>query len=284
MPFTLFTGIFKPESGDPDGDSLHFMPHSLDQLRELPKQKKELQVSSTDTVNLRYEGIDTLEIDRHGKGEDQGCFAYKATSKNRELLGVPNRNDEAEGYILTRQLGSYGRPIAFLFTGKAPERNGSSVWLTVDWMKESVNLRLVEAGLAYPSFYDTLFADLRETIKSAAASAKSRMLGLWPHDQTTNGVTWDGKDSFSNLDPIFPKIWRRLKRYAKESPEADTLNTFIDFLRKGERDRLFIISESRCTDLDNIIKVKGSTIWLPYSPDDLIFIAKRNELCPPQNA
>ena len=267
MPFTLFTGTFKPESGEPDGDSIRFMP---DNPMESPISESGIETG--ETINLRYEGIDTLEIDRDGNGIDQGCFGYEATNKNRELLGVPNQDDTKEGYILTRRLTRWGRPIAFLFTGEAPEQDGSSVWLTADWMKDSVNFQLIEAGLAYPLFYDTLFKDLREAIKSAAAAAQSKRLGLWPHDQTRDGVIWNGRDSLAELQPIFPKIWRRLKKYARQGSEADTLDTFISFLRR-DPDRLSITSESRFTDLDNIVKVKGNTIWLPYSPDDLIFMS-----------
>ena len=88
-------------------------------------------------------------------------------------------------------------------------------------------------------------------------------------------MIWTGAASLPNLDPIFPKLWRRLEKYTQNRDfrdESDTLNAFIDFL-EANRDRLIIIPESRPTDLDNIIEVDGATVRLPILPEDIIFLS-----------
>jgi hypothetical protein len=88
-------------------------------------------------------------------------------------------------------------------------------------------------------------------------------------------VTWSGAASLPELDPIFPKLWRRLERYTQQRDfrdESDTLDAFIDFL-EANKDRLIVVSESRPTDLDNIVKVDGAAVLLTVLPEDIVFMS-----------
>lgn len=248
MPFIIIKGTFRPESGIPDGDTIRFLPDDPAPLYELPLLGYALHPSKVScTIALRYEGIDALERSAREP------FASNATERNRKLLSVPNENDNSRGYILTRLIGPYGRPICFVFAGEAPEDNGDSVYLDIERMQESVNYRLIEDGMVYPLFYDTLFSDLRQSIAEAAVSAREGAVGFWPNDQTADGVTWNGPSSLPNLDPIFPKLWRRLKKYAEDDDfheEVDRLDSFLNFLRL-KQDRLFI-SASLCVSVGSL--------------------------------
>lgn len=270
MPLTILKGTFKPATGIPNGDTVRFRPDDPSPLFTLPRQGRSPRVNRHNgTIALRYEGIDALEKDAKKR------FASVATKKNIKLLGLRNSKDEAPGYILAGRIGPNGRPISFVFAGDAEEDHGTSVFLDANRMKESVNFRLLETGAVYPLFYDTLFGDLRSALASAAASARSSKIGFWPNDKTKSGVVWGGAKSLPKLDPIFPKLWRRLEKYTQNRDfrdESDTLDAFIDFLQ-ANRDRLFIISQSRFTDLDNIVDVVGNTVRLPFLPEDLIFVS-----------
>lgn len=270
MPFTLLKGTFKPAAGFPDGDSVRFAPDDPSPLFALPRKGRSPRVNqSNGTVQLRFEGIDAIEKD----GKEP--FASNATSKNLELIGVSGPADESNGYILANQIGPHGRPICFVFAGDPDEDDAASVFLDVDRVKQSVNFGLVDAGVVYPLFYDTLFGDLRSALASAVVAARSSGLGFWPDDKTSAGVTWGGASSLPELAPIFPKLWRRLEKYTQNRDfrdESDTLDAFIDFLQ-ANRDRLFIVSESRFTDFDNIVDVDGTTVRLPFLPEDLIFVS-----------
>ena len=62
MPFTLIAGEFVPEAGRPDGDSMRFRPDDPTPLFSLPRRGRPPGVNSRNgTVQLRYEGIDTME-------------------------------------------------------------------------------------------------------------------------------------------------------------------------------------------------------------------------------
>ena len=268
MPFTLLKGTFKPAAGFPDGDSVRFRPDDPSPLFSLPRQGRSPRLNQNNgTIQLRYEGIDALEKDA------KEPFASSATRKNLELLSLSDATDESTGYIMANQIGPNGRPICFVFAEKTDENDGSRIFLDVDRMKNSVNFRLVEAGAVYPLFYDTLFFDLRSALSSAVVSARSSGQGFWPNDQTSIGVQWGGASSLPDLEPIFPKLGRRLEKYTQNRDfrdESEMLEAFIDFLQ-ANKDRLFVVSESRFTDLDNIVVVEGSTVRLPFLPEDLIF-------------
>ena len=270
MPFTLLKGTFKPATGIPDGDTVRFQPDDPSPLFTLPRRGRPPRVNQNNgTISLRCEGIDALEKDA------KEPFASDATNKNLEILGLVGPTAEGAGYILTNQIGPNGRPISFVFVGEADEDDGASIFLNVDLLKESVNFRLIEASVVYPLFYDTLFSDLRSALASAVSAARSFGLGVWSSDKTHTGVTWGGAASLPNLDPIFPKLWRRLEKYTQDRDfrdESGTLDAFIDFL-EANKDRLFIISESRFTDLDNIIDVNDNTVKLPFLPEDLVFVS-----------
>lgn len=277
MKFTLVKGTFLPIAGIPDGDTVKFKPQCWSTLEGLESAGRRLKKSKRGcgTVALRYEGIDAPE---RGAKEP---FASAATAKNIELLGLRDVYDEGPGYILVRQLGPWGRPIAFVFAGEeAPAEDGASICLDVELMKQSVNFQLIRAGAVYPLFYETLDENLREAIASEVREARRAERGLWPRDNTTDGVSWGSKWSLPKISPIFPKLWRRLKTYLRENdcrPEEITLATFEDFLRE-QGDQLYIAPNLQdrvlLSDIVDInVGEERTTVRMRYSPEELIFIS-----------
>ena len=270
MPYKVLKGTFKPAAGFPDGDSVRFAPDDPTPLFTLPRKGRLPRINSRNkTIQLRYEGVDSLEK------QAKEPFASDATKKNLELIGITRPTDEVRGYILANQIGPNGRPISFVYAGEAHEEDGSEVFLEVDRMKESINYRIIVAATAYPLYYDTLYNDLRDEITSAAIEAEKSGLGFWSRDMTEKGVEWDGAKSLPRLEPIFPKLWRRLEKYTQEKDfrdESDTLEAFKDYL-ETEKDGLMILSESRFTDLDSIVEVEGDIVRLPYKSYDLVFFS-----------
>lgn len=268
MPFTLIKGTFMPAAGIPDGDTVRFRADNPSLLCGLERKVDSLDINSRNcTVALRYEGIDAPE---RGAREP---FACDATARNINLLGLSDVYDTGPGYILARQLGRWGRPISFVFAGEAKEEDGVSVHLDADRMRESVNFQLIEAGVVYPLFYDTLFLDLRTTLAEATVAARAADLGLWPRDRTREGVTFSTAGSLPLISPIFPKIWRRLKKYTERDDFTEgenALDGFVDFLKR-QSDRLLIIPEARYTDLDNIVEADGNEVRMDFNPEDLVF-------------
>lgn len=112
-------------------------------------------------------------------------------------------------------------------------------------------------------------------LAAAAREAREHGRGFWPHDKTHEGIAWAGAPSLPEINPIFPKLWRRLEKYTQDRDfrdESDTLESFIGYL-EAKRDRLVIISQSRATDLDNLVNVEGTKISFPIAPEDVFFMS-----------
>ena len=264
MPFTLITGTFRPTAGIPDGDSVRFEPDDPALMRSIPGVDMPLTAT---TVQLRYEGIDTLEknaIQPH---------ADRARNANLALLGTQGVNDQqgAPGYILTRQGDmKSGRPICFVYAGSAPAADGTSVFLKAADLPNSVNYQLLERGLAYPLFYETLFKELRDALVVALnagrlANAADSHINL---DQSLTGVQYTGQNNLAALPPIFPKLFRRL-----DSWNQPTLNGFLASLENDD-ERVFTLSDGRFIGFQEALDVNGNTIKMLYAPEDMVFRPK----------
>lgn len=230
MPFILIKGRFKPEAGNPDGDSVRFLAADLRLWDKLEGYPVRLGTSarSKDTVQLRLEGIDAIE---------KGATKPLSSDATQNLLGLigfdKNSNSEPEGYILTRMTDDKTRrPICFLFTGKTDLAEGSTIRLEAPLLRKSVNYRQMKAGLAYPLYYNTLFAELRKVFDEALAKAKADRTGYWPKDRTTRGVTVHSEADLAVIPPIWPKLWRRLQAYLRKN---SSLAGFINFPRGKKR-------------------------------------------------
>lgn len=104
----------------------------------------------------------------------------------------PAVNDGQPGWIASRSLDVHGRPVAWVFTGAPPQSDGAEVFLDDTLAAASVNHAQLVAGAAYPLFYDTLFASLRQVLADATVDAGRRQDGLWSSDATLTGSTGRG--------------------------------------------------------------------------------------------
>lgn len=271
MPFTLIKGEFVPEVGRPDGDSMRFRPDNPTPLFMLKRRGAPPKINQNNgTIQLRFEGIDTME----SKAADP--YASEATKSNLELCGVPEGTGTARGYILTNQIGPNGRPIAFVYAGDTAETDGErTIYLDEEKLKDSINYKQIERGHAYPLFYDTLFFSLRKELSNCAKTARQNGRNVWSNDLTNSGATYTGVQSLLSMAPIFPKLWRRLEKYSRDRDimNPNSLDEFMDYMESIREERVFIISESKSTGFDDIIKVEENTVKLEYLPEDIVVVS-----------
>jgi len=265
MSFRLIKGVFAPRLGRPDGDSVRFKPNNINRVKGLKGKKIKIYKNSAGerSVQLRYEGIDTMEK------AAATPYSSDATKENMKLIGGPGNVNQPDttGYILTRRGGPNNRPICFVYAGTTSESDGSSVYLDVARMKQSVNYKLLLRGHAYPMFYNTLFADLREPMADAVVRAWQDDKGVWAVDRTMTGVTFSGEASLDDMPPIFPKLWRRLKEWAAHK---STLNGFIDWLA-AKNEHTEIIYSAHDGQFEDVVQVSGNQVWMTEWPEDLKF-------------
>jgi hypothetical protein len=259
MPFTLIKGHFVPKAGKPDGDSVRFRANEASFWLKLKGRPVAINFENR-TVQTRFEGIDAIE---------KGAIQPLSTEAKNSMLSLinydENTNREPEGYVLSRLTDTHGRPISFIFSGVTDREDGSDVFLDLSMLRNSVNYKQMEAGFAYPLYYNTLFKQLRDGFNEALKSAESSSRGYWPTDATMTGVTADDCASLSTIKPIWPKLWRRLEEYLLTH---DGLGDFKIWLEeKGERVDILTIVEER--GLEDVVNVDGNKVKLTVEPENL---------------
>ena len=269
MSFTLIKGTFAPSLGRTDGDSLRFIPDDPQPIYRLRRRQSEPSINPENgSIQLRYEGIDSLEAAASQPN------ASEATASNFELAGTHGGADRARGYLLSNQLGPQGRPIAFAFAGDTPEPDGSDIIVDANRIMDSINVQQLVRGLAYPLFYDTLFDDLRARLRQVAITARENKLGLWPHEKTMQGVTYN--DDLSALPPIYPKLWRRLDSFRRDETMYDAARPLVNFttwIARERPERVTVPGANVFTGFDNLVETTTDTLRMSVDPLDLIIVS-----------
>lgn len=260
MAFLIIKGVFNPKNGFPDGDSVRFLADDDSLFGQLEGR---VEFKSGGEVQLRYEGVDALE-----KAAIKP-FSSNATERNIKLLGG-NENGQS-GYLLSSHTDNNGRPVCFAFAGEAPDSDGSEIFLAADELRESVNHKLLAEGFVYPMFYETLYKELRDEMAEAVEAARKGKRGIWEKDASSKGFIVKPPPNLAKLDPIFPKLWRRLESfYNRRSNKTKTVKEFVASLAQGD-DRLFTIPDQRWIKLSTALEVTGETLKLKYKPEEMIF-------------
>ena len=300
MPYKVIKGTFhltgltksgNPTSFQPDGDSLQFKPDNPAHLDDLERVAYTYKLTNINSVNLRFEGIDATEMHYGGSRQPSplaensryyvtGRYGMNPVNYRKDGYRVlPPANDGQSGYILSKQLGFYGRPIAFVFVGNTSRPDGSSQHLDSAWLRQSINYKLISQGLVYPLFYDTLYNDLRETMRDAAIAAIAQATidpdddSVWSFDWTNYWVDVADEVGVQEQFTIYPKVFRRITDFHNEYAGFDH-DTFKQWLEaKSENDMVWVRPEWNRTHLDNIIDVQGSRIRLNRYPEDLVFVS-----------
>lgn len=282
MPFTIICGTFHVLHSAPDGDSIHFRPLNTALLKKLDGPPAML--SASQQVNLRLEMIDAPELHYTPEGGHYPLhqpigFAQAARDLLLMELGIHDvrwdsqgtivhAHDGTAGFILSRATDKYHRPIVFAFAGSPPAQDGAHFHMSPKFLRNSVNYKLAEAGLVYPTFYKGLFADLRVELTETVIHARKRAQGIWPHDCTNAGATVLDLTNIQEKELILPKLFRRLAEYIQG---GGTLDGFTEFL-EARAENIFIISQRHFTHLDTVVRVSGNTLTLTVPPEDLVFI------------
>src|SRR3954454_12056532 len=121
------------------------------------------------------------------------------------------REDAQKGYLFTRTADTYGRCVALIGRGAAPGTGQLNV--TVTMLRKTANHRLLSAGLAYPTFYSLLYAELRAELAKQATAARKAGKGVFAVDRTQKGAEIKALSTITTDVVIMPKLFRRLADY-----------------------------------------------------------------------
>lgn len=276
MAFYVIKGTFHVVGYSPDGDSIRFKADNEDNWSLLSGPLPNLNARRH--AQLRLEAIDTLET-HFGNMHQPLTLATKAldfllhslniTEVEWDVLRtkVTDANDGTEGYIISRAVEENRRPVSFVYTGVAPQEDGSQISLDAARVRQSVNSQLLESGLAYPTFYKGLFPDLRHALTAAAAIARQSNLEIWSNDRTNAGFAVEGIESITEQHIILPKLFRRLAEYLEGGGPVAGFKEFLENREEG----ITIISTTHFTHFDTVIEVSGDTVAMTEPPENLIF-------------
>ncbi|QIN79220.1 nuclease [Rubrobacter marinus] len=277
MPFSVIEGTFHVVGYSPDGDSVRFRARDEADWRKLSGPP--VVLNAREHAQLRFEAIDTLET--HYLNSHQPLALATAALEflladlgitdvewNEARTEVTSATDGTGGYILSRATEGNRRPVAFVYAGEPPQgEEGSDVFLDVEKLRESVNYRSLERGLAYPTYYKGLFPDLREAMSAAVVRAREEGLGVWAEDRTNAGFAVEGPGSLSEEHVILPKLFRRLAEYLQAGGPVAGFDAFLE----ARAEEIIVIPNVHATHLDTVVEVEGETVRMTERPEDLIF-------------
>lgn len=283
MPYVAIKGTFHVVNYSPDGDSIRF---KADDRTLFSKLGGRPEMNARQHVQLRLEGIDALET-HYSPPTNGGVYhqpeewARAAVDRLIDFTGIGNvrwdsthrtivaADDATRGYILSRSIDKYGRPIAFLFKGNPDVADGSDVHLDAEGLKDSYNFAALNEGLAYPTYYSQLFADLRNALTEAVKDARSANRGLWPEDRTSTGIEASSLLVITDQSPILPKLFRRL---VEHMAKVGTAVGFRDVMMQS-REPVLDLRTSNFTHFDTFIEQPSASvnIKLTRAAEELVF-------------
>ena len=274
----LIKGTFHVIGLSPDGDSVRFRADRKSNWRKI-EDTYHVEVNGSDCAQLRFEGIDAPETHFQGNVNHQPLeWAHGARDFTLAHLGIrdavwgPTESrvtsaiDGTRGYIVSRMVERNRRPVSFVFAGTTSKSDGATVYFDVMWMKQSLNYKLLRAGLAYPTYYDTLYYDLRDAMSSGAVDAFNNGSGLWPYDRSS-GVNVTSLNVIREQHTIFPKLFRRLVEYMRNRSSMSGFKSWLE----EKQERVLILSRGQTTHFDTVIEQQGNRISMTVEPEDLVF-------------
>lgn len=289
MPMLLIEGEYRIEKAQPDGDSIRFYPDNKELWNELDGNP--IRMNKSGGAQLRLDGIDALETHFNPEGPHLGVIHQpkdlgdKASAVLLELLGFEKVSRDGKqtvtsatpkatrGHIFTRFSDAYGRCVAFAFAGRHPEKSGAQVYVDVADIKKSVNHRLLQQGLAYPTFYSKLFVSLRKEMAAASRAAREAKKGVWSKDRTSQGFSLHAESDLFDEAYVMPKLWRRLTSYIEFNDGDISLGGFKEWLATDD-DRVVILPEGQNTGFDTAVEVNGQTVRVIEPLEQLVFQEK----------
>jgi hypothetical protein len=280
--YLVIKGSFVIIAKQPDGDSVRFRPDDATLLKKL-KRGYRIETSKDGTVQLRFEAIDAPEL--HYLGDEQpmgresrdfllaqlGFSSYIYDHNDTITDAVP---EEIRGGILSQAAETNGRPVSYVFLEPALAKFGDGERIAVDetLLAQSMNARILEAGMAYYTAYSSQPASHRAFMRSLAVQAKTASLGLGSVDKTSEFSLLTFHDITTN-QLILPKLFRRCIGYLRDRDKgfSGTLKDWL--LANPERDDAVRLG-TRQTTLSSLLEIQGTTVKVLFDPLEAVFIEK----------
>lgn len=278
----VIKGSFVIVDKSPDGDSVRFRPDDATLFKQL-KRSYRIEPSKDGTVQLRFEAIDAPELHYQGKGQplgreardfllnELGFSAYIYNNNDTITDAVPR---EIRGGILSNSAETNGRPVSYVFleSDLSSYQDGERVRLDDMLLAKSLNVKVLQAGMAYYTVYSSQSESQRAFMQSIAEQAKDASLGVWAVDKTSE-FTLNGLEDVEENQLILPKLYRRCVSYLRERDKGFS-GTLRDWLLADPKRDDEILLGSRKTNLSNLLQIEGTTVRVLFDPLEAVFLEK----------
>ncbi|MER9529790.1 hypothetical protein NKI89_08265 [Mesorhizobium sp. M0309] len=289
--YTIIHGQYRIHRADqprmgpqPDGDTVRFEPDNLQLLYLLPRFSGRAPDIRAKGINVRYECIDSLETHFEQAHQDN-TFAFGARDKNLALLGYTNVKffddepnvvssvdaDPLPGYVIANGIESNGRLLGLTYVGAPPADDGQAIFVDEALLDQSINAKMVHAGLAYVEPYDTMPMTLVNRMRVLIAGARSAGTGIFGAESVSVGksATIASIDDAQDL-VMWPKLFRRVVSYFLEGGTG--LSNFDGWIRQDpvKRDDTLRLPDGEKANMHDTYEISGDQLSLHYNPEDLI--------------
>ena len=248
IPFyKAIPGRFIIVGKEPDGDSVRFIADDADDYQDLFRAFR-IRPSRTDnSVQLRFEAVDTPEV-HYGKfSQPLGDEARDAMLKQLGFTAVNfgggngdqvvgSTPESIPGLILTKGVDANGRPICYVLNEQELAAGGITPkdWNFVgpDLLERTINWFLLREGHAYYTVYTSTPLLHRRTLKPVAQLARQKGTGVWSTDDTASFELENQNSIGPDGNLILPKLFRRCTDYLK-AVQRGFLGELTDWLREN---------------------------------------------------
>lgn len=289
--YQVIRGNFVIVGKEPDGDSVRFVANNPELYQTLHRAYR-IKLSKDGSVQLRFEGVDAPETHYGSAAQPLGDIArdrllekmgftnieYSGSSGNRVKSSSPAA---IPGAILSVAAEANGRPVSYVVLEAAADRWEDGDWVKVDTalLKQTLNVYLLQEGLAYYTVYSSMPYTHRNFLRKVAIGAREDNLGIWAEDMTSEFSLLD-QDSLSPPDGqlILPKLFRRCTDYLKAVAGGfrGNLEEWLlsnEGTSRPENDRLVLNNRTQLR-LSDLLEQRNSRIVLQADLLDVVFLEK----------
>jgi endonuclease YncB( thermonuclease family) len=266
---------------EPDGDSVRPIADTPEEFQQLHRAHL-IRPSRDGSVQLRFEGIDAPELHY---GTDAQPLGAEARDRLLALLGFEqvkysNRPSSTTvtaatpasigGYILSQAADIHGRPISYALRDDAAELTNNT-WTHVSnaLLEQTLNVKMVDAGLAYYLGYTSTPYAHRRFIRERARAAREQGEGVWAQDTSGDFRLIDQTSIAPGGQLIFPKLFRRCTDYLKDVARGfdGNLSDWMVWVSEGSRqenDRV-VLTDGSVVTFSSLLQQRNSHIV--FQPD-----------------
>ena len=290
--YKAIPGQFVVVGKEPDGDSSRFIADDLGLFDELHRAFRIKPSRADNSVQLRFEAVDTPETHYGNLAQPMGDTARDAMLarlgfKNVQFGGSGGGLVTAStpallrGMVLTKGVDANGRPISYVLTEKDAKGIQPGEWNFVGsrTLRKTVNWFLLEKGFAYYTVYTSTPKSHRDILRPAAQAARQNRLGIWSTDDTADFVLKDQSSIGPEGNLILPKLFRRCSDYLKAVAKGFD-GELTDWLRanasgaRAENDLVLIEGTQGPVPFSTLIDQRNSHISLEADTLNMTFVEK----------